>query len=136
VFETAGGPGFPAEALDEVGVEGHREGQHLERDFPVEVLVERPVDDRHPAAAQLLAQLEIVRERLADDVELGDGFRVERLHRHRHPEVQPAGGTELGGRVDGRAAPGTEHGRTYVSQEAGVKLVGGMDLAQSWTSKG
>ena len=41
------------EALDLLGVERRRGGQHLERDPPAERLLDRLVDDPHPAAPDL-----------------------------------------------------------------------------------
>ena len=57
VLQLGGGAGLALEALDELGVERQREGQHLDRHLALELAILGPIHQRHPAPAQLLDDL-------------------------------------------------------------------------------
>ncbi len=110
MLELGGGTGFPLEPLDELRVERQREGQHLHRHVALEVTVFRPEDQRHPPATQLLDDLVLGAERLADEVELGHRPCGQRLNRRGGREIETAGRAEFGGTAGLAAAAGAEHG--------------------------
>ena len=70
VLEPARGPRLALEAFHEVRIERQREGEHLQGDLPIQPALDRAEDDRHPAAPDLLDDLELGGERRPDDVEI------------------------------------------------------------------
>ncbi len=78
VVDGGCGPGFADEALPERIVDGQARGQDLQRDVPVQPEVEGAVDNRHPAAADLL--LKPVPGYLRTDGELAGSQRIVLSH--------------------------------------------------------
>ena len=59
VRELCRGPGFAQEPVAHSRRLGQMRGQHLDRDFPVKIDIDREIDDAHPAATELSQDLEI-----------------------------------------------------------------------------
>src|SRR5207245_11615624 len=117
VLELGGGAGLALEALDELLVEREGEGQHLDRDVALELLLPGLEDDRHAAAAELLEDFVLVLELVAHHVEIGHlGRRFAPAGDRRGRQVQAAGPAELAGVVVLGAAAGTVH---QCSEESG-----------------
>src|SRR5215208_7788573 len=66
---------FAPEALELVGVRGDLAVQQLDRDPPLQGLVEGPIDGRHPARADLFLEPEPSAEQSADHRELDTGAK-------------------------------------------------------------
>ncbi len=87
VVELGHGAGLAAEALQLVGVAGRLAMHQLDRDRPLEHGVERPVDRRHAAGADLGVEAVAIREERADEgrhrppMLTGDGARQGQVRR-------------------------------------------------------
>ena len=110
------------EPLDEVGVEGEGERQHLHRHLALELKVARPVDERHAAAAQLGEDLVLGGQRLAHHVEVRDLPAGAHPHGRRRREIETAGWAETGVAGDVASATGAAHAS---------KLPGGASASQA-----
>src|ERR1051325_6088241 len=96
VFELRGGTGFALEALDELFVEREGERQHFDGDFPLQLLLFCLEDDRHAPAAELLEDLVLRVELLADHVDFGDFLRLgDGADGRRRGQIEAARVTEL-----------------------------------------
>src|SRR2546430_5071091 len=114
MVELGGGAGFALEALDEFLVEGEGEGEHLDRDVALELLLQGPEDDGHAPATELLEDLVLLLELVPDHVDLGELLLggLDLPDRRRGGQVLPARSTELEilfvlGAVTGAIHPGS-----------------------------
>ena len=115
MLQLRGGAGLPLEPLDELAVERQGERQHLDGHLALELAVPRAVDHGHPAPAELLDDLVLGREGLADEVHFLERAGRDRVDRGGRHEVEAAGGAELRFPCDLTAAAGAEHARKLPS---------------------
>ena len=106
MLELGRGARFALEALDEFLVEGERKRQDLDGDVALELALAGLEDDRHASAAQLLDDVVLLFQLLADQIDFRD-LRLTLERRRR--QVQTAGPAELTGIVVLGAAAGAIH---------------------------